>query len=314
MDVVQLIPKLYSEPFSASSQIPTFLVSQLAKKQVTVSLSGDAGDELFCGYNRYTMASMHWEKIAMLPVFLRKIVASGLLAISPKTWNRLLAPANSVLPRNMQMVDFGGKLHKSAAVLASHSLSELYFGLVSHWTDPTSLVIRGNEPLSLPAHKSLAHLNLDPVQEMMFLDTLTYLPDDILTKVDRAAMGVSLESRVPFLDHRVVEFAWRLPQELKLREGQGKWILREVLHRYVPRELIERPKMGFAVPIDSWLRGPMREWAEALLNESRLRQEGFFNPEPIRKKWAQHLSGSHNWQHHLWDVLMFQTWLEETRV
>lgn len=314
MDVIQHIPKLYSEPFSDASQIPTYLVSQLARKDVTVSLSGDAGDELFCGYNRYTMASMHWNKLSKLPIFLRRLIATGLFTLSPMVWNKLLTPAIAILPRSLQMSDFGNKLHKSALVLDSNSLNDLYYGLVSHWTDAASLVIRGEEPATLITGYAPTLSGLDPVQKMMVLDMLTYLPDDILTKVDRAAMGVSLESRVPFLDHRVVEFAWRLPQSMKLRDGQGKWALRQVLYRHVPKELIERPKMGFSVPIDSWLRGPMRDWAESLLCESRLRQEGYINPEPIRKKWAQHLSGSYNWQHHLWDVLMFQTWLEKERV
>jgi asparagine synthase (glutamine-hydrolysing) len=204
----------------------------------------------------------------------------------------------------------GDKLHKGAGVLASDSASALYLGLVSQWQDPASVVIGRAEPPTLLRGNSPELKGLTDVERMMALDLLTYLPDDILTKVDRAAMGVSLETRVPFLDHEVVEWAWRLPQTMKLRDGQSKWILRQVLYRHVPKSLIERPKMGFGVPIDSWLRGPLRPWAEALLDESRLKSEGYLHPVSIRKKWLEHQSGKRNWQHQLWNVLMFQSWLE----
>jgi len=311
MAVIPRLPTLYDEPFSDSSQIPTFLVSQLAKQHVTVSLSGDAGDELFCGYNRYFLTAKLWRKLALLPLPLRALIAKGIVSISPQTWNSWAATTKAWLPRSTQLVNGGDKLHKGASVLASPSIDALYLGLVSHWHDPAAVVINGHEPPTLLTANAprLAHLN--DTQRMMALDTLTYLPDDILVKVDRAAMGVSLESRVPFLDHRVVEFAWQLPQSMKLCNGQSKWVLREVLYRHVPKALIERPKMGFGVPIDVWLRGPLHDWAEALLDETRLRNEGFFQPESIRRKWTEHLSGSRNWQYHLWDVLMFQAWLEE---
>ncbi len=312
MDVIPRLPSLYSEPFSDSSQIPTFLVSQLARQHVTVSLSGDAGDELFCGYNRYLLANRLWKKLSLLPNSSRRLASSGLTTISPSRWNALLGSVQGFLPVSLRQANLGDKLHKAAKVLASSSLEELYLGLVSHWDDPASLVIGAHEPLTVLTGNGPKLTGLDEIQRMMALDTLTYLPDDILVKVDRAAMGVSLESRVPFLDHRVVEFAWRLPQSMKLRDGVGKWALRQVLYRHVPRELIERPKMGFGVPIDSWLRGPLREWAEGLLNEARLRREGYFNPAPIRQKWAEHLSGQRNWQYHLWNVLMFQAWLEHS--
>ena len=198
------------------------------------------------------------------------------------------------------------KLHKGAAVATSANPRALYKQLISHW-DPADVVLEATEPATALAPDWPAP---DLIEQMMAWDTVRYLPDDILVKVDRAAMAVSLETRVPFLDHRVVEYAWRLPVSLKVRNGQGKWILRQVLNRYVPKSLIERPKMGFGVPIDSWLRGPLREWAEALLDEERLRREGFFNPEPIRRKWLEHQSGRRNWQYHLWDVLMFQSWLQ----
>lgn len=313
MAVIPRLPALYDEPFSDSSQIPTFLISQLAWQQVTVSLSGDGGDELFCGYSRYQLTANLWRKLAAVPLPLRKMAARGLTSISPQSWNRLAGALAALMPRSARLVNVGDKLHKGAGVLASQSADALYLGLVSHWQDPASVVIGGHEPPTLLTGNVPALNGLDDVQRMMALDMLTYLPDDILAKVDRAAMGVSLETRVPFLDHRVVEFAWNLPQSMKLRDGQTKWALRQVLYRHVPKALIERPKMGFGVPIDSWLRGPLRAWAEDLLSEARLRREGFFNAAPIRQKWAEHLSGRRNWQHHLWGVLMFQAWLESNR-
>ena len=311
--VIPLLATLYDEPFSDSSQIPTFLVSQLARKHVTVSLSGDAGDELFCGYNRYQMTANLWRKLFTVPMPLRQLAAQGLTSISPQTWNRLAITLSGLMPRSARLTNMGDKLHKGAEVLSSKSADALYLGLVSHWHDPASVVMGGHEPSTLLAGNVPALSGLDDVQRMMALDMLTYLPDDILTKVDRAAMAVSLETRVPFLDHRVVEFAWSLPQSMKLRNGQTKWALRQVLYRHVPKALIERPKMGFGVPLDSWLRGPLREWAEDLLSEARLKHEGFFNLAPIRRKWAEHLSGQRNWQYHLWDVLMFQAWLEKNK-
>lgn len=309
--VIPRLPSLYDEPFSDSSQIPTFLVSQLARQHVTVALSGDAGDELFCGYNRYQMTENLWRKLAAVPRPMRKLAAMALTSVAPQSWDRLAAHLATVVPSTARFTNVGDKLHKGAGVLSCQSVDSLYLSLVSHWHDPASIVIDGHEPPTLLNGDVPVLGGLDDVQRMMALDMLTYLPDDILTKVDRAAMGVSLETRVPFLDHRVTEFAWSLPQSMKLRDGQAKWALRQVLYRYVPKELIERPKMGFGVPIDSWLRGPLREWAEALLDEGRLRQEGFFNPAPIREKWSEHLSGRRNWQYHLWDILMFQAWLAD---
>lgn len=310
MQVIPRLPSLYDEPFADSSQIPTFLVSQLARQHVTVSLSGDAGDELFAGYNRYQLTADTWAKLSRIPRPIRQWAAKAITSVSPASWNRIANTLKSVIPAFSQWANTGDKLHKGAGVMASHSAADLYLGMVSGWQHPTDVIIGGTEPpTSLTGHlPDLSHLNT--VERMMVLDLLTYLPDDILCKVDRAAMGVSLESRVPFLDHRVVEFAWSVPLEYKLRDNQTKWVLRQVLYRHVPKELIERPKMGFGVPIDSWLRGPLRDWAEDLLSESRLRQDGYFNPAPIRQKWKEHLSGQRNWQYHLWDVLMFQAWLQ----
>lgn len=306
MAVIPRLPAIYDEPFADSSQIPTFLVSELARSHVTVSLSGDAGDELFSGYTRYTVAANVWRKLSRMPRPLRKAAARSITALSPDAWSAL---ARWVMPPRFRD-RFGDKLHKGAGVLGSTSIGGLYHGLVSHWPDPSQVVLGGHEPLTPLTECDSALEGLDPVERMMALDLLTYLPDDILTKVDRASMAVSLESRVPMLDHRVVEFAWRLPQSLKQRDGVGKWALRQVLYRHVPQSLIDRPKMGFGVPIDSWLRGPLRDWAEALIDESRLRREGYLRPELIRQKWAEHLDGSRNWAYHLWDVLMFQSWLE----
>lgn len=306
MAVIPRLPTLYCEPFSDSSQISTFLVSQLAKQYVTVSLSGDAGDELFCGYNRYQMTDNLWQRLSMLPVSLRTTVAKGITSISPKGWNSM----SKFIPGVQRFSNIGDKLHKGADVLASRSIDELYLGLVSHHRDPSALVIGGREPSTLLTDNVPDFDGLSDVQRMMVLDLMTYLPDDILVKVDRAAMGVSLETRVPFLDHRIIEFAWSLPQSIKVRNSQPKWPLRQVLYRYVPRELIDRPKMGFGVPLHDWLRGPLRDWVEALIDESRLHQEGIFEPEPIRKLWSEHLTGKRNWAYLLWDILMFQAWLE----
>jgi asparagine synthase (glutamine-hydrolysing) len=310
LDVIPRLPELYDEPFADSSQIPTFLVSQLARQHVTVSLSGDAGDELFCGYQRYRTAPDMWDKMTVLPASLRKLAASGIVGISPKRWNSMAGLMEPILPSSLRGVKVGDKLHKGAQLLSCQSRDEVYLHLMSQWNDPAALVIGGHQPPTLMTGNAPAFTGLDDVQRMMALDMITYLPDDILTKVDRAAMGVSLETRVPFLDHRVVEFAWRLPQSMKVRDGQTKWALRQVLYRHVPRAMIERPKQGFGVPITHWLRGELRDWAEALLDASRLRREGFFDPTIVRAKWQQHLSGEQNWHRQLWNVLMFQQWLE----
>lgn len=309
-DAMEVIPKLsdlYSEPFSDSSQIPTYLVSKLAKQHVTVSLSGDAGDELFCGYNRYRITNNFWNKISMLPAPFRALIAKMIISISPQSWGNII----KFVPTSQNFTNIGEKLHKMAGILNNQSIEELYFDLVSHFRCPESIVIGGYEPPTLLTKNSPKLDGLDDVQRMMALDLLTYLPDDILVKLDRAAMGVSLETRVPFLDHRIVEFAWTLPQSIKLKNNETKWPLKQILYRHVPQKLIDRPKMGFGIPIDSWLRGPLRDWAENFLNEGRLRQEGFFYPNPILKMWKEHISGKCNWQHHLWNVLMFEAWLEQ---
>lgn len=309
LDVIPNLPRLYCEPFADSSQIPTFLVSQLARQKVKVSLSGDAGDELFSGYERYVWAKKLWDKLSWMPVGGRSLAADGIRSLSPSRWNSIARPLQTLMPNSTKLVNIGDKLHKLARTLAANQIDGLYLDLLTHW-NPAEVVIGGAEPLTCLRGAPPLLDGLDDIQRMMVLDSMTYLPDDIMVKVDRAAMGVSLETRAPFLDHRVVEFAWRIPQSMKLRNGVSKWILRKVLYRHVPKNLIERPKMGFGVPIDIWLRGPLKDWAEALLDESRLRREGYFNPTLVRSKWAQHLSGEINGQYMLWDVLMFQSWLE----
>ncbi len=310
MAVIPRLPQMYCEPFSDSSQIPTFLVAQLARERVTVSLSGDGGDEVFCGYTRYFLAARLWSKIARMPRSLRKLAAQGILALPPRGWDQLYHLVAPLIPARMRWPAPGDKLHKGAALLSARSGLDLYRGLVTHW-DTRGMVLGAAPAPSLIGVGSAELPTL--TEQMMLMDAIGYLPDDILVKVDRAAMAVSLETRVPFIDHRVFEFAWRLPLQYKVRDGVGKWLLREVLYKHVPRQLIDRPKMGFGVPLDSWLRGPLRDWAETLLAEERLLREGFFNPVPIRNKWQEHLSGKRNWQYYLWDVLMFQAWLEKER-
>ncbi len=290
LQVIPRLPDLYDEPFSDSSQVPTFLVSQLARKHVTVSLSGDGGDELFCGYDRYFLGRKLWKRTGWIPKGVRRAMAKTMISVSPNS--------------------LGAVPHRLTEMAAAERPEVMYRELVSHWEMPSSLVLDSKEPQTvLNDNNRWADVH-DFTRHMMYMDMVSYLPDDILVKVDRAAMSVSLESRVPLLDHRVVEFAWRLPLDMKVKNGQGKWVLRQVLYKYVPKELIERPKMGFGVPIDAWLRGPLKAWAEELLSEKRLKEDGFFNMVPVRKKWEEHLSGKHDWHYYLWDILMFQAWKE----
>jgi asparagine synthase (glutamine-hydrolysing) len=310
-DAIPLLPTIYDEPFADSSQIPTQLVSVLAREHVKVALSGDGGDEVFGGYNRYLYTGQLWSKIAAVPKPLRSAAAKAITSIPASTWTALGNRAGRFLPKIARARALGEKLHKGASLLSSSSASDLYAGMVSQWRDPASMVIGGTEPVSLATGTLSPVVGLSDVEQMMALDLVGYLPDDILAKIDRAAMAVSLETRVPFLDHNVVEFAWRLPVDFRIRNGETKWVLRQLLYRHVPRQLIERPKMGFGVPIGAWLRGPLRDWAEALLDERRLREEGYFHPEPIRELWKAHLGGRVEEHHRLWIVLMFQQWLEQ---
>ena len=320
-EVIPQLPSIYDEPFADSSQIPTHLVCRAAREHVTVALSGDAGDELFGGYNRYFWGPRIWSKLAWLPYPVRQALGVAISAVPLAGWDALGLPVNTVLPSGQGIRNVGDKAHKLAARLRDvRDLDDLYLSLVSEWQDPAQ-VVRGDdvcivsEPTSL-LEDALPTSGLTGVvnsqHRMMYRDSLTYLPDDILCKVDRAAMACSLETRVPFLDHRVAELAWRFPLGLKIRDGQGKWPLRQVLNRHVPRELIDRPKAGFGIPVGQWLRGPLRPWAENLLDQNLLSAEGYFYPTPIRKKWADHLSGRRDHTASLWAVLMFQAWLQQS--
>jgi asparagine synthase (glutamine-hydrolysing) len=313
-DVIPRLPVMFDEPFADSSQIPTHLICRAARQTVTVALSGDAGDELFGGYNRYSWVPRIWRRIGWMPRPARAVLGAAIGAVPPGAWGAVAWPVNAILRGRHGIARLGEKAQKLGERLReSDTVDELYVRLVSEWQDPAD-VVKGEggavlEPESLIQDALGTRGPRDFVEQMMFCDSVTYLPDDILCKVDRAAMAVSLETRVPFLDHRVAEIAWRLPTHMKMREGQGKWALRQVLHRYVPRHLIERPKTGFAVPVGEWMRGPLRPWAEALLDENRLAREGYFHPAPIREKWRQHLSGAGDHTNSLWAVLMFQEWL-----
>jgi len=300
------IPKIadwYDEPFADSSQIPTFLVSELARRHVTVALSGDGGDELFAGYNRYFWGTRLWSWARGVPLPLRKGLARAINSVPGGGWDGL----GAVLPGRFRPPQLGDKVRKVAGLIGSPGPDAIYRALVSQWDDPQQVIRHGTEPPTPLWDGSVADQVPAFMDRMQLLDLMTYLPDDILTKVDRATMAVSLEGRVPLLDHRVVEFAWTLPRALKVGGGGGKWLLKRVLARYVPPALTERPKMGFGVPIESWLRGPLRDWAEALLSPAALKADDMFRPEPIRDLWTAHLRGAAE-QYRLWPVLMFQAW------
>ncbi|MGH8597111.1 MAG: asparagine synthase (glutamine-hydrolyzing), partial [Gammaproteobacteria bacterium] len=311
--VIPLLPAMYDEPFADSSQVPTYLVSALARQQVTVAMSGDAGDELFAGYTRYSLAVDLWRRQQRLPLGLRKLVARAMTVITPATWDRLFDRARPLLPTRLRQPMAGDKLHKLSGLLAIGDPLAMYLNLISQWKNPAEIVRGAHEPASILALARDLPEGLNLVERMMVLDALHYLPGDILTKVDRASMAVSLEARVPFLDTEVVALAWRMPHAWKVHNGTGKWILREVLARYVPRQLFERPKMGFGIPIDSWLRGPLRPWAENLLAEPRLRDAGYFDAHAVRAVWQAHLAGDQNLQYLLWTILSFEAWRERWR-
>ncbi len=304
LDVIPKLPALYDEPFADSSQIPTFLVSQLARSQVTVSLSGDGGDELFCGYGHYFLAHDLWEKMRLMPSPVRQVASTVL--------NSTLATVDKFLPATEQLgrrSSLRRRLMMLSEVMTVKNSAGLYLNLRSLWQHPEKMLLVNGQQAMNGSPKSSDSLNFQ--QNMMLADAAQFLPDDILVKVDRASMAVSLEVRAPLLDYRIIEFAWRVPFSLKVHNGEGKWLLRKLLNKYVPREITERPKMGFDVPIAGWLRDELREWAESLLDEARLRREGFFNPQVVSVKWQEHLSGKRNHQHALWAVLMFQAWLNE---
>ncbi|MEA2163638.1 MAG: hypothetical protein QOK37_1765 [Thermoanaerobaculia bacterium] len=308
MAIIPLLPAMYDEPFADSSQIPTYLVSKLARQQVTVSLSGDGGDELFGGYHRYFLGRQLWERSQRLPRATRLVASRAMRAVPMRAWNKIFSPHRRFVPAKLRRERAGERIHKLAGAMDAQSPDYLYYEVVSQWSD---VVLGATElPIAITRRDTWPRLD-DFVERMMFADQVSYLPDDIMAKVDRASMAVSLESREPLLDHRLVEFAWRLPISMKLRDGKGKWILRQLLSRYVPEALFERPKMGFGIPLDDWLRGPLRDWAESLLDERRLRDESFFQVDAIRTKWEEHLSHRGEWQNYIWTALMFQAWLDQ---
>ena len=313
LNVVPLLPTMYDEPFADSSQVPTHLVSKLARSKVTVSLSGDGGDELFGGYNRYLFARSVWKANGRTPRLVRSLAASAIQSLSPAALDRAYSYVRPLVPVRLQWAAIGDKAHKFSNFLRCDSPEAIYLEAISHWSEPplAGWNSRGTNIIAPMSGGAAVLRNFE--DSMMLTDQLTYLPDDILTKVDRASMAVGLEARVPLLDHRVVELAWRIPLNAKIRNGASKWCLRQVLDKYIPRALIERPKMGFAVPIEHWLRGPLRKWAEYLLSNEALGQHGLLNDDVIRQKWREHLSGTRNWQGMLWNVLVFQDWILNAR-
>lgn len=312
MDVIPRLPTLYDEPFADSSQIPTVLVNELARRSVKVVLSGDGGDELFAGYNRHSWCVPIWQRIARVPPKVRRATAPILGTLPPGLWDALFRRIDPLLPDRLRVRNAGIKVQKIARVLPSQDIDDMYLRLTSSWQRPAALVLNGRE-LEPSISERLDWRRTDhPIERMMLLDLVTYLPDDILVKLDRASMAVGLEARVPLLDHRIVEFACRVPLEFKLRDGEAKWLLRQVLYRHVPRQLVDRPKAGFALPVGRWLRGPLRDWAEVLLEPARVRNEGYLRPKVVRDIWNSHLAGRRDHGEQLWSVLMFQAWLEQT--
>jgi asparagine synthase (glutamine-hydrolysing) len=308
LGMVDKLPDWYDEPFADSSQLPTALVCELTRRHVTVVLSGDGGDELFAGYSRYPLALDTWDRTKRAPTFVQNAIAGGLLRVPVG----VIDAVGERLPIHFRRAGLGSKAQQYARAVLGNDPDDLYRRMLSHWHEPGDVVLNGEEMKGVLWDGELRRTVPNFLDRMMLMDALTYLPDDILTKVDRASMSVALEARVPLLDHRVVEYAWSLPQQMKLRGGVSKWALRQVLYRRVPRQLIERPKMGFGVPIAEWLRGPLRPWAEELLSEQRLAQQGLFNPGPIRERWAAHLGGT-DWAYPLWNVLMAEAWLDKNR-
>ena len=308
-DIIPSLAEWYDEPFADSSQIPTYLVSRMAREHVTVCLSGDGGDELFAGYNRYFVGLKIWNRIKHCPPALRNVMAASIRLFSPNTWDMF----GKFIPESKRPSLLGDKAHKFADILEKSSAKDYYLSLVSQWQNPRALVLGQHETFMNVWKEEVLSSEHHFLEWMQLQDMLTYLPEDILAKVDRASMAVSLEARVPIIDHRVVELSWQIPRSLKIRNGKSKWILREILKKYVPEELFDRPKMGFGVPIGDWLRDDkaLRPWAEELLNPQKIRQQHHLNASLVQKKWEEHLSGKRNWQHALWSILMFQAWLED---
>ncbi|MCC5966652.1 MAG: asparagine synthase (glutamine-hydrolyzing) [Natronohydrobacter sp.] len=307
--VIPELPQIYDEPFADSSQIPTYAVCRAARTGATVALSGDAGDELFGGYNRHILGPQVWRRISWAPLMLRQLAGAAVRTVPEEAWNRIVALQGRI-SGSAKVALAGGKMHRLAArIQSATTLDELYRDIVSIHMDPAMLIAgRVEEPGSLLADPLPRQGVEDAAARMMVQDMRSYLPDDILCKVDRAAMAVSLETRVPFLDPEVIKLAARLPIGMKIREGRGKWVLRQVLYRHVPETLIDRPKVGFSIPLGAWLRGPLRDWAEDLLSPQGLAADGLLDPVPVRKIWAEHLSGRQDLSNQLWTILMLQAW------
>ena len=312
MAVIDRLPRIYDEPFADSSQIPTFLVSKLARSAVTVSLSGDGGDEVFGGYSRYRWMERLWMQLDRYPPWLRRGASRTMTALPPEAWDRVGKMVGAIAP-SLQLRTYGDKVYKLAELCLMASQEALYQKMVSAWSQPELVLAPAPARAEAPSTSRWVGGALNFTEQMMLADMLAYLPGDILVKLDRAAMAVSLETRAPFVDHRVVEFAARLPFAVKVNGGSSKWILRELLYRYVPRSLVDRPKMGFAVPVHLWVRGELRAWAESLLDPRRLRDEGFFDPEVVTRLWRAHQACRVNAIAQLWPILMFQAWLDEQR-
>lgn len=312
-EVIPQLPKLYDEPFADASQIPTHLVCRAARSQVTVVLSGDAGDEVFGGYNRYVRGPVIWNRISRLPVSIRQILATGALAIPKEFLDCFGWMYNCARPDGLREASFGDKIHRIADQLRRIvNVDDLHLNKVSFWLDPHWLLSeypKDSEPLSLLGDSLPVLLNNSPADRMMAQDMRSYLPDDILCKVDRAAMGVSLETRMPFLDPNVLNISARLTPRMKIRDCQGKWALRQILYRHIPKKLIERPKAGFGIPVGDWLRGPFKPWANDLLSYEALKRSDLVMPAPVIKAWEEHRSGRRDWTHHLWIILMLQQWV-----
>ncbi|HOD12735.1 MAG TPA: asparagine synthase (glutamine-hydrolyzing) [Candidatus Omnitrophota bacterium] len=310
LKVIPELPKIYDEPFADSSQIPTILVSRLAKQHVTVCVSGDGGDEIFGGYNRHVWLDKIWKKIELVPHGVRRSLSSFLSICSPDKFEAGFESLKQILPEQLRVRSPGIKFQKFLDCLAALNEDEAYLNLTSHWKNSEEVVLGDFNRLERFAGLSSMDSLGDLKRQMMYCDMTNYLPNDILTKVDRASMSASLESRAVFLDHRLVEYAWKLPTDVLINKNGSKLILRNILSKYLPATYWERPKMGFAVPLDDWLRGPLKDWADDLLSSDYLRRKGFFDHKIISQKWQEHKKGSRNWQFELWDILMFNAWLE----